>query len=742
MTCTNDTWHVLTCYNAAISMHVSSEPPEGNGEAASFSKEEVEAELARILASAEFSSADQLKKLLSYVVHRKLAAPEKQISEYDAAYDVFEKVDTFSPATDSIVRNTTARLRRRLEEYYANSGKADSLIIEVPKRSYEPLFKRRVLASPPPMVPAPAKASFPRRRSVLLKCLAGGALLSLVVLLSYYLHAHSVHAPAPVPSNVIPARIFASSTSEGQKLRVIGGPQQYDRLLITPDGRKLYAISTSDEQSVTVFRAATDLKAEHVFRLASPIRSAFMSRDGARIYFGSLLEGVTVVNTATDRLERTIHTGAPVYGLAVSPDSRKLFVALGNSRLARISLETLDERILSSVALPYDMGLDGSGRNLYVAYQHGGPGGRWGHDVAEVYDTGTESVSYVIKDLPMVGAKPRFAPGNDVVLLNMADACLSPYYDHVGCPGTPSGGFYLWNPAERRVIATVALPKDSEVGGFLPGGTRLLFVDNDLAVWDWSRQQTLEKMRLPEAGSEGDIASSPGRVFLCRKEGGIFVFELERPRCQPPALGLANFYSGDGTLDDVEGTGKLTTRGKARFSAGRVGQAFDFDGRSAPMATNIAADFCPFCRSSWTEAFFVKFSSSTDEMVIMESPAGPYNAGRRILKTNDNHIVLETGGGANPRATLRSNTSIEAGRWYHVAIVTKDTRKSLFINGALQDEQVVPVATSHGDHGPVIFGADQHGHHPLHGLLDEILVYSRALTPAEVKSIATSCTVP
>ncbi|MGH9664816.1 MAG: YncE family protein, partial [Bryobacteraceae bacterium] len=325
-----------------------------------------------------------------------------------------------------------------------------------------------------------------------------------------------------------------------------------------------------------------------------------MSRDGTRIYFGSLWEGVTVVNTATDRLERTIHTGAPVFGLAVSPDNRKLFIAMGNSGLARIDLKTQDRRILSSVAYPFDVGLDGSGRNLYVAYQRGGPGGRWGHDAMAIYDTKTENVSYVIKDLPMVGIKPLFAPRDEVVLLDFADACWSSFYDHIGCPAAPSGGFHLWRPADRRIIATLALPKLYEAGGFLREGTRLLLVANEMAVWDWASHRTLEKMRVPKAGGEVEIASSRDRVFVPLDAGGILVLEPEKLQCQPPALGLVNFYSGDGTLDDAQATGRLTTRGNVQFVPGRIGQAFAFDGRSALLATKMPADYCPSCELLWT----------------------------------------------------------------------------------------------------------------------------------------------
>lgn len=112
-------------------------------------------------------------------------------------------------------------------------------------------------------------------------------------------------------------------------------------------------------------------------------------------------------------------------------------------------------------------------------------------------------------------------------------------------------------------------------------------------------------------------------------------------------------------------------------------------------------------------------------------------------KTNDNHIVLEIGGGSYPKVALTSVVLVQTDRWYHTEkIVTEENRKSLFVDGILQDSGVAPTGVDGGYLPPIIFGADQHGRHPLRGLMDEIVVYNRALTPAEVKSLATSCPVP
>lgn len=704
-------------------------------------RSEVEAHLGRVLDSHTFSTSGRLKQLLTYLVQHKLEQPTRRNTEKEIAYEVFGKED-FDYTSDTSVRVAMLRLRTKLDQYYAHEGQDDALIIRF--QGYEPVFSRPAV---PPMIPEKSLPDTPapirRFRTPWKGFTAALALLVCIFGARYITHGWALHRQESLPASAetLPARFLAHSTSEGQSLHIIAPERQYGLLLMTPDGSELYAVESVGARSVTAFGVA-DLKQKFSFILPGSVRSAFMSRDGKRIYFGSAQDGVIVFNAASGRLERTIPTGGPVPSLAVSPDNRKLFVAMGIHGVKRIDLRTGDVRVLSSVAYPEAVSLDRTGRNVYVSYQHGGPGGSPGHDVIEVYSVAAENVSYVIKDLPMVGAKALFAPSDEVVLLDMRDACLSSYYDHVGCPAAPSGGFHLWRPADRRVIATLPFPPPGEIGGFLPQGTRIFFTGAELEVWDWARRQVLEKMKPPEAIDDGEIASSRSRIFLRRKAGGLVVLDAEKPECQPPALGLENFYPGDGSLDDARGTGKLAPRGHIRFAPGRIGQAFDFNGSGGRLQAEEASTYCPFCGPSWTESFFVKFHSIRGEMVVLESPTTSYGAGRRIVKTAGNHFSLEVGGGPYPKVVLNSRISIAADRWYHLTVATNHDRKCLFVNGVLQGERLVPVGSPSGDHTPVVFGSDRYGRHALDGLLDEILVYDRALKPAEVKKIAQSCVAP
>lgn len=99
--------------------------------------------LHKILSSPEFSSVVQLRAFLNYIVIKAIEDRTEEIKGYTIAVEAFGRDSSFNPVTDPIVRVEAARLRRRLEKYYAHSGKDDPIIIEIPKGGYAPVFRLR-----------------------------------------------------------------------------------------------------------------------------------------------------------------------------------------------------------------------------------------------------------------------------------------------------------------------------------------------------------------------------------------------------------------------------------------------------------------------------------------------------------------------------------------------------------------------------------------------------------------------
>ena len=104
------------------------------------SPEAVRLHLQKILSSPEMATAARLQQFLTFVVEQKLNGADS-IKETELAIEVFHRRASFDPVGDSVVRIAASNLRHRLREYYERSGSQDTLIIEIPKGSYVPVFR-------------------------------------------------------------------------------------------------------------------------------------------------------------------------------------------------------------------------------------------------------------------------------------------------------------------------------------------------------------------------------------------------------------------------------------------------------------------------------------------------------------------------------------------------------------------------------------------------------------------------
>ena len=569
----------------------------------------------------------------------------------------------------------------------------------------------------------------------------GAALLVAVVvavgaIVGLVLQDHGPRARPPLAPSAT-GRLLARATSEGGSLRELKLDHVPTELLITPDGKKLYAFEYPST-TITVLDCSS-LRVKGTVVLPSAARSAVMTRDGERIYVGSLVEGVMVVDTEHDRvLDRVLPTGGPVYSVAVTPDEKKVFVAMVAAGLKRISTRTGESRLLSGIACPISVGIDPDGRELYVSYQCGGPGGRSGHDAVEIYDVNSEKTIATVNGPPMVGGAVAFAPNAPYVLLAGTDACLVASYDHIGCPSVPSGVYHLFSSADHKVSKTFAMPEEEGSGEFAPDDTRIVFSGGSLSVLDPLKDTLLE--RYARVGEKyGKVAFSPtgNRAFIPVSPTGILVLDALDPGCQPPAQGLFNLYSGDGTLDDERQTQPLIAEGGLKFAPGLIGQAFHFNGKDS-RARVKARDACGECGESWSESLYVKFSAPDGLMTIIERAGYHGDPELRLFNSGDNRIVLETGDSPNHVATISTSAPISAEKWHHLAVVTDSGTRILYVDGTLIG-RIQSAPKRPNPPGDTIWGAYVGANHDrtqfLNGLIDELAFYNRALSPSEIKGM-------
>jgi tetratricopeptide (TPR) repeat protein len=106
-------------------------------------QDDVRQQLARIIASTGFGRSEHLARFLRVTVESVLGGEAGKLKEWVIGVEAYGRGPDFDPRVDSIVRTEARRLRRKLSEYYATEGREDSIIIELPTGSYEPVFRLR-----------------------------------------------------------------------------------------------------------------------------------------------------------------------------------------------------------------------------------------------------------------------------------------------------------------------------------------------------------------------------------------------------------------------------------------------------------------------------------------------------------------------------------------------------------------------------------------------------------------------
>ncbi len=102
---------------------------------------EIRRALRAILDSPEFDGAERLQAFLSYVVEKYLTGQAEDIRAKSIAEDVYGRSLDAGGDPMAVVRVDAGRMRRRLANYYSNSGKEQRLRVHVDPGGYVPRFE-------------------------------------------------------------------------------------------------------------------------------------------------------------------------------------------------------------------------------------------------------------------------------------------------------------------------------------------------------------------------------------------------------------------------------------------------------------------------------------------------------------------------------------------------------------------------------------------------------------------------
>ncbi|HEY9172717.1 MAG TPA: LamG-like jellyroll fold domain-containing protein, partial [Verrucomicrobiae bacterium] len=255
----------------------------------------------------------------------------------------------------------------------------------------------------------------------------------------------------------------------------------------------------------------------------------------------------------------------------------------------------------------------------------------------------------------------------------------------------------------------------------------------------------------------GDFAStelpplSPGLSWeVTRTNNAMTLRVLGEPECLPPPAGLISWWNAEGNANDVLGVNHGTIEGAVTYEPGRVGQAFRFHG--------------------WPDSVIVPDSSSLDLsnqftieawVNLAVNSNDPHGPGRGIVSkiggaggNNGYQFVL----GLSPDSSGLAGTFNSPGQswqdgywigytftpalptnvWMHVAFTYDQNAEVLYFNGLPVVTNVIGPRAMVNSASRLRISGDDNGNVCFDGWIDDVRIYNRALSAAEIAQLHTA----
>lgn len=213
------------------------------------------------------------------------------------------------------------------------------------------------------------------------------------------------------------------------------------------------------------------------------------------------------------------------------------------------------------------------------------------------------------------------------------------------------------------------------------------------------------------------------------------------PKCAVAPEGLVAWWRAEGDSVDAAGTNHALLRGGAAIQAGRVGGGFSFDGVSG-FAEVPDHPWWVLGRRDFGIEFWVMFRSLPvtssrilPAVIFIGNDEGNYEMNKWFLSLAENQLWLHVNGpGVGSHFLPLASFTPELNRFYHLALVRSGSRFVVYRDGLPAGSQTSDLELPNAAAPLTIGQAENIGF--LDGVMDEVSMYSRALSDEEVAAIA------
>ena len=202
---------------------------------------------------------------------------------------------------------------------------------------------------------------------------------------------------------------------------------------------------------------------------------------------------------------------------------------------------------------------------------------------------------------------------------------------------------------------------------------------------------------------------------------------------------MVAWWPGENSADDVVGGHNGTTPYGIGYAAGESGQAFNFDASQRRVFVPDSSDFVP--TNGFTFEWWFYARQTLDAFIGMRGDDRGGLDAWIVRRLSNGQLAFQMDDMLNNFVVIQ--TPVQNNQWYHFAATFDSATKEmkLFLNGALAiqtNTTIQPIGGYDPGWNAGIGVGNQSGtitYNSFDGLIDDVALYARALSPAEIQSI-------
>jgi hypothetical protein len=263
------------------------------------------------------------------------------------------------------------------------------------------------------------------------------------------------------------------------------------------------------------------------------------------------------------------------------------------------------------------------------------------------------------------------------------------------------------------------------------GGSGTLYID-DIRLYP---SRCVAALRQPQGDLNGDCTVDYLDVQIMARDWLAGDATLATAPTASAKTGLLACYTLDGNVSDTSGSNlNGTAKGNPVYEAGVVGQAMMFDGIDDYVDCTNNVKFDTITENITVAAWIrVDVFDKTYQAIVTKG-----DSSWRIARNGESNGIQWRCNGPPQTLRINGNVNVNDAQWHHVAGTYDGAMARLYIDGIPDGSMAATGAISKNTASVYIGGNAEQTARMWKGSIDDVRIYNRALTDAEVRLLADS----